>query len=259
MPTVKQLQAELAAAKAEITRLKQQNASLLERLVHASNAVASKKPASTLVSSPPVSPPLTSPSLASETSSQPKSPQKRPPPSDLGFSPPQKAAKLKASTPLPSQMAAAGTFSVRSTNHGYKFLYLPIRRRLPIGQIRSRLRQLNINTRRILNIHYPDRDLVALLIHNDYETELRSLLKKFEIPVQDDYDPLDPSNLRDPKYDDWDEAERTCAARGLFLCRILRALDHLRGPIKRAVASFFANKGYMDRGDFPELFSVKNK
>ncbi|KAG0803556.1 hypothetical protein G6F20_013423 [Rhizopus arrhizus] len=168
MPTVKQLQAELAAAKAEITRLKQQNASLLERLAHASNAVASKKPASTLVSNPPVSPPLTSPSLASETSSQPKSPQK--------------AAKLKSSTPLPSQMAAAGTFSVRSTNHGYKFLYLPIRRRLPIGQIRSRLRQLNINTRRILNIHYSDRDLVALLIHNDYETELRSLLKKFEIP-----------------------------------------------------------------------------
>ncbi|KAG1319783.1 hypothetical protein G6F62_011672 [Rhizopus arrhizus] len=113
MPTVKKLQAELAAAKAEITRLKQQNASLLEQLAHASNAVASKKPASTLVSSPPVSPPLTSPSLASETSSQPKSPQKRPPPSNLGSSPPQKAAKLKASTPLPSQMAAAGTFSVK--------------------------------------------------------------------------------------------------------------------------------------------------
>ncbi|KAG0848210.1 hypothetical protein G6F57_012324 [Rhizopus arrhizus] len=52
MPTVKQLQAELAAAKAEITRLKQQNASLLERLAHASNAIASKKPVSTLVSSP---------------------------------------------------------------------------------------------------------------------------------------------------------------------------------------------------------------
>ncbi|KAG1313659.1 hypothetical protein G6F62_014053 [Rhizopus arrhizus] len=113
MPTVKQLQAELAASKAEITRLKQQDASLLERLAHASNAVASKKPTPTLVSCPPVSPPLTSPSLASETSSQSKSPQKRPPPSDLGSSPPQKAAKLKASTLLPSQMAAAGTFSVK--------------------------------------------------------------------------------------------------------------------------------------------------
>ncbi|RCH88818.1 hypothetical protein CU097_010597 [Rhizopus azygosporus] len=92
----------------------------------------------------------------------------------------QKAAKLKASTFLPSQMAAARTFSVLSANHGYKFLYLPLRRRLPIGQLRSRLRQLNINTRRILSIHYPDRHLVALLIHNDYEDELRSQLKKFK-------------------------------------------------------------------------------
>ena len=67
--TVKQLQAELAAAKAEITRLKQQNASLLERLAHAFNAATPKKPASTLVSSPLIFPPLTFPSLTSGTSS----------------------------------------------------------------------------------------------------------------------------------------------------------------------------------------------
>ncbi|PHZ07319.1 uncharacterized protein RHIMIDRAFT_275067 [Rhizopus microsporus ATCC 52813] len=71
-------------------------------------------------------------------------------------------------------MAAARTFSVRSANHGYKFLYLPLRRRLPIGQLRSRLRQLSINTRRVLSIHYPDRHLVALLIYNDYEAEFCS-------------------------------------------------------------------------------------
>ncbi|CAO3688835.1 unnamed protein product [Rhizopus microsporus] len=88
--TVKQLQAELAAAKAEITRLKQQNASLLERLAHAFNAATPKKPASTLVSSPLIFPPLTFPSLTSGTS---------------------------------SQMAAPRTFSVPSVNHGYKFLY----------------------------------------------------------------------------------------------------------------------------------------
>lgn len=257
MPTVKQLQAELAAAKAEITRLKQQNASLIERLAHASNAAAPKKPASTLISPPPELPPPTSPSLASQSSLQPKPPQKRPPSSDLDSPPLQKAAKLKASTLLPSQMAAARTFSVPSANHGYKFIYLPLRRRLPIGQLRSHLRQLNISTRRILNIHYPDCHLVALLIHNDYEVELRSQLKKFKIPIQDDYDPLDPSNLRDPEYDDWDEANRTTAARGLFLCRILHALDYLKGPVKHAVANFFANKGYLDRNDFPELFPVK--
>jgi hypothetical protein len=60
MTTVKQLQAELAAAKAEINRLKQQNFSLLERLAHAPNTATSKKPTSTMISSP-----LTSLSLAS--------------------------------------------------------------------------------------------------------------------------------------------------------------------------------------------------
>ena len=69
MPTVKQLQAELDAAKAEITWLKQQNPSPLDRLAHASNAAAPKKPAFTLVSSPRVSPPLMFPLLTTEASS----------------------------------------------------------------------------------------------------------------------------------------------------------------------------------------------
>ncbi|KAG1179342.1 hypothetical protein G6F70_001110 [Rhizopus microsporus] len=131
--------------------------SLLERLAHASSAPAPKKPAPTLVSSPPASLPLTSPSLTSETSTQTKPPQKRPPSSDLGSPSLQKAATL-----LPSQMTAARTFSVSFANHGYKLLYLPLRRHLPID-------------------------------------ELRSKLKKFKILIQGDYDPLDPLNLRPVK------------------------------------------------------------
>ncbi|CEG81832.1 hypothetical protein RMATCC62417_15983 [Rhizopus microsporus] len=154
-------------------------------------------------------------------------------------------------------MTAARTFIIRSANHGYKLLYMPLRCRLPIGQLRSRLRQLSINTRHILNIHYPDRHLIALLIYNDYEVEFRSQLKKFEIPVRDDYDALDPSELRDPDYKDWDEANRTGVARGLFLCCILHALDYLKGLVKQTVAKLFANKGYIDRNEFPEHFPVK--
>ncbi|ORE08416.1 hypothetical protein BCV72DRAFT_334511 [Rhizopus microsporus var. microsporus] len=75
----------------------------------------------------------------------------------------------------------------------------------------------------------------------------------FEFPVQGDYDSLDPLNLRNPDYDDWDEANRTRAARDLFICRILYALDYLKGPVKQTVTNFFANKGYIDRNEFPEL------
>jgi hypothetical protein len=89
------------------------------------------------------------------------------------------------------------------------------------------------------------------------EAELRSQLKKFEIPVQDDYDPLDPSNLRDPDYDDRNEANRTSVARDLFLCRIFHTLDYRKCPVKQAVANFFANKGCIDRNEFPKLCLVK--
>ncbi|ORE06602.1 hypothetical protein BCV72DRAFT_249946 [Rhizopus microsporus var. microsporus] len=154
-------------------------------------------------------------------------------------------------------MAAACTFSVRSANHGYKFLYLPLRRRLTIGKLRPRMRQLNINTHRVLNIYYPGRHLVALLVHNDYGVELYSQLKKFKISVQDDYDPLDSSNLRDPDYDYWDEANMTCTVRGLFTYHILHAFSYLKGPVKQTIADFFASKGYIDRNEFSELFSAK--
>ncbi|PHZ10064.1 uncharacterized protein RHIMIDRAFT_240173 [Rhizopus microsporus ATCC 52813] len=113
----------------------------------------------------------------------------------------------RASTPdpqLPSptktsrQAATARTFSLPSSNQSFKYLYVPVQRRIPISQLRSRLRRLHINSSRILDIHYPDRHFVALLIRNDYESELRSQLNKLTITVCDEYDPLDPANLRDP-------------------------------------------------------------
>ncbi|PHZ17195.1 uncharacterized protein RHIMIDRAFT_288140 [Rhizopus microsporus ATCC 52813] len=49
---------------------------------------------------------------------------------------------------------------------------------MPVGQLRSRLRQLDINNSRILDIHYPTRNVVALLVHNDYAPELKSYVQK---------------------------------------------------------------------------------
>ncbi|KAG1596801.1 hypothetical protein G6F47_007878 [Rhizopus delemar] len=247
MPTVKQLQAELAAAKAEINRLQQQNASLLERLAQSPSTTVPKRVPIATVPRPPASP----------SSLQLKPPTKRPPPPELESVPLQKASKSKNAPPLPSQTAAARTFSPPSTNQGFKYLYLPIQRRLPIRQIRSLLRRLHINSNRVLDIHYPDRHLVALLLHNDYEAEVRSQLEKFEIPIHDDYDPMDPNNLRNPYYDDFDQDEKGCAAWSVFAQRLVRAIRCLKGPIQRAVARFFVDKGIIASVVLNELFPVK--
>ncbi|KAG1046909.1 hypothetical protein G6F43_010622 [Rhizopus delemar] len=56
VPTVKQLQAELAAAKAEINRLQQQNASLIEWLSQTSTVTASTHAPPATVFHPPAFP-----------------------------------------------------------------------------------------------------------------------------------------------------------------------------------------------------------
>ena len=113
------------------------------------------------------------------------------------------------------------------------------------------------NSNRVLDIHYPDRHLVALLLHNDYEAEVRSQLEKFEIPIHDDYDPMDPNNLRNPYYDDFNQDEKECAAWSVFTQRVILAIRHLKGPVQRAVARFFVDKGIIASVVLNELFPVK--
>ncbi|CEG74418.1 hypothetical protein RMATCC62417_09642 [Rhizopus microsporus] len=179
MPTLKQLQAELSAVKAEIAQLQQQNASLRKRLAHVFHAIDL---------------PAANPSAATH----PQPSQNRASTPDPQLPPPTKFPRPNTMKSLPSQAAVARTFSLPSSNQSFKYLYVPAQRRIPISQLRSRLRRLHINSSRVLGIHYPNHHLVALLLHNDYESELHSQLNKFTITVRDEYDPLDPANLRDP-------------------------------------------------------------
>ncbi|EIE87857.1 hypothetical protein RO3G_12568 [Rhizopus delemar RA 99-880] len=101
---------------------------------------------------------------------------------------------------------------------------------VPIGQICSRLRKLDIDSNRIIDIHYPDHNIVALLIHNDYEDELRQQLQRFKVIIKKDFNPCDPQLLRDPKYADRTPAEREDLAFMHHCNRIDRALQYIRTP-----------------------------
>ncbi|KAG1169345.1 hypothetical protein G6F36_012086 [Rhizopus arrhizus] len=148
---------------------------------------------------------------------------------------------------LQRQEAAARLLQPPSTNQGFKYIHLPTKARVPIGQIRSRLRKLDINNNRIIDIHYPDRNIVALLIHNDYEDELRQQLQRFKVTIKEDFNPCDPQVLRDPKYADRTPAEREDLAFMHHCNRIERALQYIRTPVKFAVARYFYSKGWISK------------
>ncbi|CEG77626.1 hypothetical protein RMATCC62417_12340 [Rhizopus microsporus] len=131
MPTLKQLQAKLAAAKAEIARLQQQNTSLREGLAQVSPATELLVANPSAATRPPESPWQRQPS------------QKRPSPPDCEFPPPIKVTRPNTTKLLPSQAAAARTFSPLSSNQDFKYLYVPIQCHIPIRQLRSRLRRLS--------------------------------------------------------------------------------------------------------------------
>ncbi|KAG1464112.1 hypothetical protein G6F46_003097 [Rhizopus delemar] len=95
-------------------------------------------------------------------------------------------AKPKRDNFQPSLTVITKQFSSPAEPAGLKLIYVPVRHRLPLQELRSNLHRLNINTRRILGIHYSDKNLVSFLIHIGYETELRSQLNKFNITVRDD-------------------------------------------------------------------------
>ncbi|CEI97908.1 hypothetical protein RMCBS344292_12030 [Rhizopus microsporus] len=96
---------------------------------------------------------------------------------------------------------------------------------------------------RILNIRYPGRNIVALLVHNDYMSELHKQLGCFKVTLKDDFDPCDPKVLWDPKYTDISPEGRANFTLMHHSDRMTRALNYIRALVKYAVARFFYSKG----------------
>ncbi|KAG1373108.1 hypothetical protein G6F61_010460 [Rhizopus arrhizus] len=157
------------------------------------------------------------------------------------------------------QEAAARFLQPPSDNQGFQYIYVLTKARVPIGQVRSRLRKLDINNNRILDIHYPDRNILALLVHNDYAAELRQQLQRFKITIKDDFDPCSPQNLRDPKYANLPVEERTNRAFMHHCDRMERALQFIRVPVKYAVARHFFSKGWISQKKLLDIIPTRHQ
>ncbi|KAG1040046.1 hypothetical protein G6F43_012374 [Rhizopus delemar] len=158
---------------------------------------------------------------------------------------------------LQRQETAARILQPPSENQGFQYIYVPTKARVPVGQLRSRLRKLDINNSRIFDIHYPTRNVVALLVHNDYASELKSHLQKFKVRTKDDFNPCDGSILMDPKYEQSSKEERDDFALMHHSDRVKKALSYIRAPVKAAVARYFYNQGWISKSVLDENLPTK--
>ncbi|KAG1628547.1 hypothetical protein G6F44_011881 [Rhizopus delemar] len=178
----------LSCSHVEIRKLQQENGFLRKQLA--------PEPSTTDIPPSP-SGRITSPTVSSLSRSSPSSYKLFPSPNNASTSLP-KIAKPKRDKSQPSLTAIARQFSSPSKPTSFKLIHVPIRHCLSLQQLRSSVCRLHVNTRRILDIHYSDRNLVSFLTHIGYETEIRLQLSKFNITVRCNFDPLDPSIIRDP-------------------------------------------------------------
>jgi len=155
-----------------------------------------------------------------------------------------KNVKPRRPTSDNAKKAAARAFTKVSATQGFKFLYVHTRGKTPRNIVRSRLRKMGVNPARIIDIHYPDNQVMSLLIHNDYESELLSVFSNYDVTTIEDFNPVDPSILHDPDFKDWDEKILASKAEELFSKRLISTVLRVT-PVSLQVAlsrSFFESK-----------------
>ncbi|CEG78944.1 hypothetical protein RMATCC62417_13475 [Rhizopus microsporus] len=83
----------------------------------------------------------------------------------------------------------------------YQYLYLPSKYCRPVAEARSQLRALQLDTHRILDIHYLARGVLAIPIHRDYIVSTKQALayERTDTPIRtpEDFEPLNPATPND--------------------------------------------------------------
>jgi uncharacterized phage infection (PIP) family protein YhgE len=135
--------------------------------------------------------------------------------------------------------AALRLFTTPPKDQGFQYVYLHTRGKVAPSVARQSLKKAGIPQGRLLELHYPDQNVIALLFHNNYVAEVKHLLRKANI--LHDFNPLSPTIIRDPKFQELSEADKTSKVLELQQQRLIRALHRIRTPVNSAVAKSFLN------------------
>ena len=138
-----------------------------------------------------------------------------------------------------------------SIPQGYTFVYLPSPYCMPHSEVRKRLRILGVAQARVLDIHFPTKGIVGLLIHNSFKTDLVTALTKGGIKLVD-FDPLSPNIIMDPRLDSLTETEKIKQAQDIHQRRIFRTcLQIPQAYLGNAIIRYFSSDDYSGPNKLP--------
>ncbi|CEP07321.1 hypothetical protein [Parasitella parasitica] len=120
-----------------------------------------------------------------------------------------------------------------------------------LAKYQADLRQLGFDSGRILDFHYPAKDVAAILIHPDYSDDFHKLLDKHQVAPLPDFNHFAAANLNNITFASLDDLARADKAKALQLVRLTRGIPHVRPYLRGAVAHDFVQQDYND-----DLFGV---
>ncbi|CAO3610240.1 unnamed protein product [Mucor fragilis] len=172
-------------------------------------------------------------------------------------------AKNAAHRPDPSKiakkkMAAGRLFKTSATKgpQGFQYVYIGRSGKILRSEIRRNLKKVGVNTSRILDLNFPGSKAIGVLLHTQYVDEFLSLLRERVSGILTDFDPLDPANIADPKYDDMTENDRISLIAEMVNARSVDALSHLRPLNVSSVGRWFLNLGWIDQAELDEAVAA---
>lgn len=105
----------------------------------------------------------------------------------------------KQSSSLKKKVAIGCPFSEQASGpQGFKYVYIPRARKMTRIDVRSRLRQIDVDTSRVLDIIFPAAGTIVVLLHIQYIKPFTAIMVSIGGKTLDSFDVLDPKHLGDP-------------------------------------------------------------
>lgn len=159
--------------------------------------------------------------------------------------------KPKAPLSDRKKSATARAFFAPPTNDsnaptGYCYVYIPRSRNINRKDVRHRFSVLGIETARVLDISFPARSVIGILLHEEYKsTFLQEVLVDCKVKPIEGFNPCDPVHIADPKYQDWPAPQRARLAVALQQDRCYNTLNFIREYLIPSVSKFFVAQAWI--------------
>jgi hypothetical protein len=151
--------------------------------------------------------------------------------------------------------AALRMFQEPETNapQGYQYVYVPRTRKIARSEIRRSLRSIGLDTSRILDINFPARGRMGLLVHAAYVSTVTDTFTSGHVKVDHDLNPQDPKHLEDPKFKDYSAEELAADAIAIHESRCVAALHRLRVQLIPSVGRCFVEQGWVSEATVKDI------